>query len=455
MKAFGTYISKYLASFAALLLALLAVNAALFAGTFLRLMTAYQGPASPRAMLEATAAGATPRGLTEEAAEALRREDIWAMYLSPEGECYWTLDLPEEAPRRYTIQDIALFSRGYLADYPVFVWSMEDGLLVLGYPKDSYMKLTSNYWSIDSIRRLPLFAVGMLGADLLCLFLAYCLSKRGILRSAGPIVAAVETLAEGRPASLPVEGELGDIADSVNRASQVLRRQNEARANWVRGVSHDIRTPLSMILGYAERIGGDETAGDTVREQAEIVRRQSLKIRELVRDLNLVSQLEYDMQPLHREPTRLAKLLRAQAAELLNAGLPDIYPLEVDISPESETAALYGDARLLSRAVGNLAQNSVQHNPQGCAIRFSLRRGEGRLILTVADDGVGMTPEQLRALAETPRYLEGGGEGPESRHGLGLHLARRITEVHGGTFRVDSAPGRGCAVELSFPLPAP
>ena len=82
---------------------------------------------------------------------------LWAMYLNTEGSCNWTVNLPEEIPTEYSIQDIAIFSRGYLKDYPVFVWSDENGLLVIGYPQNSYMKITSNYYPIDTVRKVPLF----------------------------------------------------------------------------------------------------------------------------------------------------------------------------------------------------------------------------------------------------------------------------------------------------------
>ena len=171
-------------------------------------------------------------------------------------------------------------------------------------PTDSYTKITSNYYSIAALQRLPIFVLGMLGLDVLCLFSAYYFSKRRIIHNTEPIVSAVETLADGKPVSLHISGELSEIASSVNKASSILNRQNEARANWISGVSHDIRTPLSMIMGYAGRIAESKAASKSIREQAEIVRKQSVKIKELVQDLNLVSQLEYEMQPLHKEMVR-------------------------------------------------------------------------------------------------------------------------------------------------------
>ena len=113
-------------------------------------------------------------------------------------------------------------------------------------------------------------------------------------------------------------------------------------------------------MGYANRIAENESANKTIREQAEIVQKQSVKIKELVQDLNLVSQLEYEMQPLHKEVVRLSKLLRSYMADLLNTGISDSYIIGIQIDPDAENAVLECDARLISRAVNNLVQNSMK-----------------------------------------------------------------------------------------------
>ena len=396
MKAFGKYIAKYLLSFFAFALVLLLVNILAFALTFGGIVFREYGSASPANMLEAVAADLSASGISEERLQELNRNQIWAMLLDASGHCIWEASLPEEIPTQYTIQDVAVFSKGYLQDYPVFVRNTDNGLLVLGYPKDSFMKLTGNYFPIRAIRIFPLFITGILAIDIVLLFLVYYLSKRKISKNTEPIMASIKTLSTGKPVDLSIRGELSEIADSVNQASQVLSRQNQARANWISGVSHDIRTPLSMIMGYAQRIAGDHEASGNIQQEAEIIRAQSAKIKDLVQDLNLVSQLEYEMQPLHKEPVRLSKLLRSYAADLLNAGISEKHSIEVEISPEAETAVIDCDARLISRAIGNLVQNSINHNPQGCDIFLSLDCSSEDSSITVADNGVGMSVEKLR-----------------------------------------------------------
>lgn len=451
MKAFGKYISKYLLSFFVFALILLLVNLLAFALTFGDIVFGEYGSASPANMLEAVAADLSASGISEETEQELNSHHIWAMLLDVNGVCDWSVSLPEEIPTQYTIQDVAVFSKGYLQDYPVFVRNTDNGLLVLGYPKDSFMKLTGNYFPIRAIRIFPLFVTGILAVDVLLLFLVYYFSKRKISQNTEPIMASIKTLSTGKPVALSIQGELSEIADSVNQASQVLSRQNQARANWISGVSHDIRTPLSMIMGYAGRIASDRLAGGNIQQEAEIIRMQSAKIKDLVQDLNLVSQLEYEMQPLHKEPVRLSKLLRSYAADLLNAGIPEKYSVEMEFSKGAETAVIECDVRLISRAINNLVQNSIHHNPQGCTICLRLDCSDTGISLVIADNGVGLSAEKLRELEEKPHYMESTDERLDLRHGLGLLLVRQIVEAHGGGMKIESAPQSGYQTALIFP----
>lgn len=454
MKSFGTYISTQLLRFLALILALLAVNAVIFGIVFSRTIAADYGDTAPQAMLDQVSSAVTTRVLADSAAEVLRQNDIWAIYLNAEGSAFWSFDLPEEIPQRYTIQDIAQFSKGYIKDYPVFVRNTVDGLLILGYPKDSYTKLTSNYYSIKAIQRLPFLIVGLLMLDMACLFLVYFFSKQKIIKGTQPIVSAVDALADGTTVCIRTVPELAGIADRVNQASILLSRQNEARANWISGVSHDIRTPLSTILGYADQIAEDVTASSEIRNKAGIMRRQSIKIRELVQDLNLVSQLEYDMQPLRMEPVRPAKLLRTIGADLLNSGLPSVYAVEMEITPEAEAITMQWDTRLMIRAINNLVQNSIRHNPQGCKIVLCLKGQGDDLILSVSDDGIGLTSEKQRELKENPHYMKSTDESLNLRHGLGLFLVQEIVTAHRGTVAIENTRPHGCRTVLQFHIDA-
>lgn len=455
MKSFAKFISKYLASFMGLILLLLFVNIVAFAWTFFGVVTKDYGEYSPSNMFEKISKAVTLDGIEEQSSQSLSDNHIWAIYLDMDGNIAWSFDAPSEIPARFTIQDIAVLAKGYLADYPVFIRNKDDGMLILGYPKGSYTKLIGNYFSGRTLRTLPFFVIGILAIDLVIIFLAYYFSKQKILKSTEPIISSIETLGSGKPVSVSVDGELSGVANSINRASYILSRQNQARANWISGVSHDIRTPLSMIMGYAERIKRENGVEAHIRTEAEIIERQGVKIKELVQDLNLVSQLEYEMQPIRKDPVRLSGLLRSYTAELLNAGLSDSYSVEIEILPEAETIVFECDARLISRAINNLVQNSIRHNPDGCTIKLSLSLSGEDILLSVSDNGVGMPEEKIHEIEKKPHYIESTDDRLDLRHGLGLILVRQIVAAHNGHMRIHNEISMGCKVVLQFSTETP
>ena len=168
--------------------------------------------------------------------------------------------------------------------------------------------------------------------------------------------------------------------------------------------------------------------------------------------MNLVSKLEYEMQPLNKKATKLSKLLRSYMAELLNGGLPENFTVDFEIAPNAENVILNCDAGLLSRAINNLVQNSINHNPQGCHIMLTLECDVKTAILTVSDNGIGLPSEKLKDLNEKTHYMDSTDDRLNLRHGLGLVLVRQITEVHSGTIMLESQTGHGFKTVLKIPM---
>ena len=118
--------------------------------------------------------------------------------------------------------------------------------------------------------------------------------------------------------------------------------------------------------------------------------------------------------------------------------------------PDAESTAIDCDARLITRAVNNLVQNSISHNPQGCNISLCLDCADDAVSVTVADDGVGLSAEKLRELEDKPHYMESTDERLDLRHGLGFLLVRQIVAAHGGTMKIESTPQTGLKAVLTF-----
>lgn len=452
MKTLRSYIARNLASFVALIVGLVVMNVLVFGLFFFNAIASEARGASPTSLLDSVEDASDASGVSAEAEGELRSRGVWAMFVGADGDCAWSVDLPEEVPRHYSLQDVARFSKGYIADYPVFVRTTGDGLLVLGYPQDSFMKITGNYIPAWAARALPPFAAAMAILDMACLFLAFWLSKRRILSGLEPIADAVEALGTGKAVGPLPKGAFASLSESIARASELISRQNEARADWIAGISHDIRTPLTLIMGNAQRIVQDDSTVPATADRAAVISAQSAKINGLVNDLNLVSRLEYDVQPLHMAQSRLTEVVRKTAADAINASKGKDFSIEVKADEEAEGATVECDEHLLGRAMGNVIQNSIVHNPQGCQVFINLSATDTDALIIIEDDGVGMAASELQALSERQKCSSRMDESLDLRHGLGLQIASRVVKAHGGKISFSSAAGGGFKTTIKLPL---
>ncbi len=375
----------------------------------------------------------------------------WAMVLDDDGKVVWQYQLPRELHRQYTASEIAVFSRWYLDDYPVFCQVRDYGLLVLGLPKDSVWKY--NFWTYPDLIEWIFYrgSTLILGVLLLILMLCLLFSWRGA-KSLRVVADGLDALAEGRTVQLTAKGFAGELAEKLNQTSaqiqyrnEIIQRRDNARTQWIAGVSHDIRTPLSLILGWAEQLQRDISLPENARHKAAGIQAQSEKIRALVEDLNLTSKLQYGAQPLRCEPVHAGPLLRRLVADFCNGPLATQCQVELEVESSAETAELHADTALMARVFENILGNSVRHNsgPVCCMVTAEVQGKQ--LLVTFTDDGAGFPPAVLAVLhGETPADT--------APHILGLHVVEQILHAHGGSAEFSQNKPRGSKVVLCLPV---
>ena len=196
-------------------------------------------------------------------AALVEAEAQFAFLLSDDGTRIWGWKLPEGIQEHYTVGEVASFSRWYLLDYPVRVWNCEQGLLVVANSRESVAKYSVEY-SRSTVQNVPFFILAVLGANLLLILFLAVLSGYRLYEGLRPIAYGLDRLVDGRRVAVPENGIARDLARKLNQVSRILevQRQNlnqrdTARTEWISGVSHDIRTPLSMVMGYADSLEND------------------------------------------------------------------------------------------------------------------------------------------------------------------------------------------------------
>ena len=399
--------------------------------------------------------------LSGDISDQLNRENAWAIYIDNDTlEVKWhTENLPDTVPLQYTISDIASLTRGYIDRYPTYTGESENGLVVVGYPKDRYWKHMYPSWDYNFIKNAPYTVLIVIGVNIFLIFLIYIIANSKLLKSVKPITNGIQVLPSGEPVYVREKGLLSNLAAKINQTSDILQKQKRnlqrketARANWISGVSHDIRTPLSMVRGYAGQIEDNESLPESERKKARIIRQQSTKMKNLINDLNLASKLEYNMQPINPKPVNLVAIARQSVVDFLNLGIGEKYPIEWNTDETLAACVINGDKELLRRAIGNLITNSQTHNPDGCAISVCVEKSDTEYKIIVKDNGIGVTDEKLEKLRTTPHYMMSDDGTTEPRHGLGLLIVGQIVSAHKGTVAFDHGKQRGFAVTLAFPI---
>lgn len=386
-----------------------------------------------------------------EAKKLLSEENAWAMILDDTGRVIWEENMPDDLPDKYSLQDVASFSRWYLDDYPVSIWKRADGLLVIGYEPGSLWKYRL---TLDGNYLFPLLygSIGIFFANVILMIFLVVRNARKVEKATGPILNGIHQLSNGKPVHLEENGELAEINAGLNKAGDYLMKKDNTRAVWIRGISHDIRTPLSIILAYASEIEETPELPENVRTQAGIILSQSEKLKNLVSDLNLTTKLEYSMQAIHKQNIDAVELARQAISEILNDGIPEQFEVEFYEEQPGKTIQLSGDNLLLQRMLGNLIRNSIVHNPAGCKIEFSIGIHENSCVFVVSDNGHGMSEPQLNALNSNEDISSSQKSDGDTEHGLGLKIVRQIVKAHQGTIRFFDTVPHGLSVTVELPV---
>ena len=399
--------------------------------------------------------------------KTLLPEGDWCILLDENGNIVWSLNKPADIPDHYSLNDIARISKWFLSDYPVYMRTEDYGLFILGIPKNAVgkysLEFTMEWYATLPLRIFRVFILNFAVAALLSSLFGSFLYKKIRLLTDGLV-----KLRREEAVSLPARGIFKEPFSNITRTSQALARKNallanrdKARSNWISGISHDIRTPLSMVVGYGGQLAEDPTLSGENRKYAAIITAQGMKIKKLIEDLNLISSLEYEMQPRNKKPLQIAVLLREVVSEVLNSGLlesPDSQTLrsslvsppeeqesayDIALSLDCEQAVILGDESLLARAFYNLLQNSVTHNEKGCRITVSGSLQTGCVLIVISDNGQGV-PEKVLENLDTL---------PGTAHGFGLPMSCRIIRAHGGTFEAKNEDGFVVTIRLPLFIP--
>jgi len=443
---------------------------------------------TPLQLLEQAEAGATltPEGdlaLSAETSATVLNGAHWLQVLDEDGTVISSIKAAETLPDHYTPGELVLYRQSpeRIGQVALHTWMATiDGrsfTFVLGQSEDTVTRRLGRYALTSDGASLVDLTV-LIVAGMVVVFGVAAVFARTLSKPMNHMMRWLSALAggdytepvdrKGRPISRTRNGRsrrkpyrtyrevfdsLDMLTDELRRARAALPLLASAREEWIAGITHDLRTPLTSVRGYADVLASDyDFDAAEVRRQAAIIAEQAEHLQELIDDLMLTFRLNAEALPLSRARVDLIELVRDAAVDLAND--PRSHGREVVFEEPPGVGAMDVDVdpMLFRRAVSNLLTNAVVHNPDGTTVRIHVTRDSGSASVSIADDGTGMDAATLDRLFD--RYYRGTStESLSDGTGLGMAIARQIVEAYGGSIEATSAVGTGTTVTLRIPAP--
>ena len=272
-----------------------------------------------------------------------------------------------------------------------------------------------------------------------------------MLGSVRSLTAASRKMGAGDLSQRVPEGgrdEVGQLARTFNAMAGKLENAERQRRDMVADVAHELRTPLSNIQGYVEAVRDGVLEPD--RATIGTIHQQVLYLADLVEDLRLLTETEADDFRLNREPGSLVETVRESVEGARAKAEASGVVLSVDLPAESPTVVF--DRTRISQVVGNLLDNAVRHTPTGGTVTVSAAVGQSSASVTVADTGEGIPDDVLPFVFDRFYRVDPSRSRATGGAGLGLTIARKLVDAHGGSIRVESEAGRGTSFTFDLPL---
>jgi len=298
----------------------------------------------------------------------------------------------------------------------------------------------ANLIFLGSMRKAILF--GLLFAFIFSLFLAFILSKK-ISKSAKIVATGIDRIARGELThNIPEKGvnEIALIARSANKLAYELKREGELRQQLASDIAHDLRTPISALKLQIEGIA--DGVLDLSRERILKNLKEIERVESLVDDLGELTRLEspeMKLSPLHINTEKFFK-------ELDNRFFYLFYKKEISVNWEKDIDTFIADEHLIFRAISNFISNAIRHTQVKGKITISVIDEGEKILFRVHNTGKGIKKEEI------DRVFDRLYRGDMARHtpgsGLGLTIAQKIAELHGGSVTIKSSEESGTTVEM-------
>lgn len=370
--------------------------------------------------------------LNENNKNFLKENDIWAIRINKNGKIVESFNKPKEVKNKFDLTDVAGFTRYYLADYPVFTYILKDGLILFAYPKNSLDKFPFNYYNFKNLLfNFEMFLVFVI-LFFIFVYIFYRIDIKNIFKNILPLQEAIDKIYEDDYEKLDENGELKDLALSINKANKKYNNLKKSQSKWIRGLSHDVRTPLAKISWELNKENKNDLDTKNIQDQV-------LKISNILEGLNLTMSLA-NIDKENFESKSPLKVIRKVIVDKLNENPKREIIFENRL--RDPDIKLKMDPTLFYRMVENIIKNSLAYTEGKIDIIIS--NPDNQLIIRVLDQGCGVDEDIIKRINDEDLTNI-------TRHGLGIFISKQIAELHDGKFSIENKD-QGLDVSFIFDL---
>ncbi|TQS71827.1 HAMP domain-containing histidine kinase [Ornithinibacillus gellani] len=390
--------------------------------------------------------------VTAEGKKALDEFGAWLQILDANGHVISSYQTPKNVATNYTPFEL-VHKYKYMDDdlNTYFIGEYEGYSYLIGVPNSNETREVFMLNPSKLVKNASQYLVVIIIVDLMIAVIIGFLFSTILTKPVNRMIERINELKEHRfhtekpkrPGIYKrVFANLNNVSTTLQEHQTERMKLEKMRNDWISNVSHDIKTPLASIRGYAELLGNDNVTPLERLKYAEVIERQSLYMKELLDDFNLTMRLRNQEMPLQRQETNMEDFVREIVIDLLND--PQFRSSQIHFESENSELNWNIDQHLMKRALLNFIYNAFIHNDERVEVFVYILDDA----IVIQDNGKGISPEEQDQVFD--RYYRGTNTEHIRGTGLGMAISRDIIEAHGGKIKLTSQVGKGTTIKIKL-----